>query len=127
MIQVPIPTELEPFVQGVVDSGSYRNPTEVVGEALRLLARREQLLHDVKAGVEQFDRGEYTEYGEDSQETFWPTSRPKRKPVFRKRKTADEPVSSLAIGQERSRRHSTLHSAGQTRRSRQACVCWRIQ
>ena len=70
MIQVPIPAELEPFVQGVVDSGSYRNPTEVVGEALRLLARREQLLHDVKAGVEQLDRGEYTEYDEDSQEEF---------------------------------------------------------
>jgi putative addiction module CopG family antidote len=70
MIQVPIPVELEPFVQGAVDDGSYRNPTEVVGEALRLLARREQLLRDVKAGVEQLDRGEYTEYGDDSQEEF---------------------------------------------------------
>jgi putative addiction module CopG family antidote len=70
MIQVPIPPELEPFVQGVVQNGSYPNPTEVVGEALRLLARREQLLHDVKAGVEQLDRGEYAEYGEDSREEF---------------------------------------------------------
>ena len=70
MIQVSIPTELEPFVEGVVLEGTYHNPTEVVGEALRLLARREQLLHDVKAGVEQLDRGEYTEYGEDSQQEF---------------------------------------------------------
>ena len=69
MIQVPIPTDLEPFVQGVVQSGSYRNPTEVVGEALRLWPR-EQRLHDVKAGVEQLDRGEYTEYGEDAQDEF---------------------------------------------------------
>ena len=70
MIQVSIPTELEPFVEGVVHEGTYHNPTEVVGEALRLLARREQLLHDVKAGVEQLDRGEYTEYGEESQQAF---------------------------------------------------------
>ncbi len=70
MIQVPIPAELESFVQGVVDSGSFRDPAEVVGEALRLLARREQLLHDVKAGVEQLDRGEYTEYGVDSEGEF---------------------------------------------------------
>lgn len=62
MIQVPIPVELEPFVQGVVQRGVYHNPAEVVGEALRLLARRDQLVEDVKAGVEQLDRGEYTEY-----------------------------------------------------------------
>jgi putative addiction module CopG family antidote len=70
MIHVSIPTELEPFVEGVLLEGTYHNPTEVVGEALRLLARREQLLHDVKAGVEQLDRGEYTEYGADSQQEF---------------------------------------------------------
>ena len=70
MIQVPIPAEFESFVQGVVDSGSYHNPAEVVSEALRLLERREQLFQNVKAGVEQLDRGEYTEYGDDSQEEF---------------------------------------------------------
>jgi putative addiction module CopG family antidote len=70
MIQVPIPAELEPFVQGVVENGTYHSPAEVVGEALRLLARREQLLHDVKAGVEQLDCGEYAEYGVDSQQEF---------------------------------------------------------
>lgn len=70
MIHVSIPTELEPFVEGVVLKGTYHNPTEVVGEALRLLARREQLLHDVKAGVEQLDRSEYSEYEEDSYQEF---------------------------------------------------------
>ena len=35
MIEVPIPAELESFVQGVVENGSYRSPAEVVGEALR--------------------------------------------------------------------------------------------
>ena len=68
MIHVAIPAELELFVQGVVRVAVDHDPAEVVGEALRLLARREQLLHDVKAGVEQLDRGEYTEYGVDSQQ-----------------------------------------------------------
>jgi putative addiction module CopG family antidote len=40
MIHVSIPTELEPFVESVVQEGAYHNPTEVMGEALRLLARR---------------------------------------------------------------------------------------
>ncbi len=70
MIQVPIPVELESFVQGVVERGSYHDPAEVVGEALRLLERREQLLQSIKVGVEQLDRGEYTEYSDDSQEEF---------------------------------------------------------
>ncbi len=69
-MQVPIPAELEPFVQGVVESGNYHNPAEVVGEALRLLARRERLLHDVKAGVGQLQRGDYMEYGDDSCRDF---------------------------------------------------------
>ena len=38
MIQVAIPAELEPFVQGVVRSGSYHDPAEVVGEASRCLS-----------------------------------------------------------------------------------------
>jgi putative addiction module CopG family antidote len=70
MIHVSIPTEFEPFVEGVVQQGTYHDPTEVVGEALRLLARREQLLRDVKAGVAQLDRGEYSEYAEGSEQEF---------------------------------------------------------
>jgi putative addiction module CopG family antidote len=70
MIHVSIPTDLEPFVRDVVASGAYHDPAEVVGEALRLLARREQLLHDVKAGIGELDRGEYTEYGEESRRQF---------------------------------------------------------
>ena len=70
MIQVPIPTELEPFVQDVIQNGKYHDPEEVVGVALHLLARREKLLYDVKAGLDQLDRGEYTEYDEDSCRQF---------------------------------------------------------
>jgi hypothetical protein len=48
----------------------YKDPEDVVREALRLLRRRDQLLHDVKAGLEQLDHGVYTEYDEDSCEKF---------------------------------------------------------
>ncbi len=70
MIHVDIPAELELFVQGVVQRGDHHDPAEVVGEGLRLLARREQLLQDVKAGVAQLDRDEYTEYSGDSCQEF---------------------------------------------------------
>jgi putative addiction module CopG family antidote len=70
MIQVPIPTELETFVEGIVRDGTYQNPTEVVGEALRLLARRDQVVREVKTGVSQLDQGDFVEYGEDSEHRF---------------------------------------------------------
>lgn len=70
MMQVPIPVEMEPFVKGIVADGSYHDTAEVVGDALRLLAHRRRLLDDVKAGVAELDRGEYTEYGENSRQAF---------------------------------------------------------
>jgi putative addiction module CopG family antidote len=70
MIHVSIPAELEPFVQGVLQQGKYHDTEEVVGEALRLLARREQLLNDVKAGVAQLDRGECVGYDGASCDEF---------------------------------------------------------
>ena len=69
-MDVPIPAELEQFVQSVLKSGTYSNPAEVVGEALQLLKKREQFRRDVAAGVEQLDRGEYTEYDENSRDRF---------------------------------------------------------
>ena len=89
MIRVPIPAELESFVQGVVENGSYHNPAEVVGEALRLLARREQLLHDVKTGVEQLDHGEYREYGVDSEQEFLADVRTEEKSRFPRAKNSE--------------------------------------
>ena len=65
-MKVAIPVELEPFVQSVIGNGTYKTEAEVVGEALRILKKREQLRRDVDAGVEQLDRGQYSQYGEDS-------------------------------------------------------------
>jgi putative addiction module CopG family antidote len=67
-VNVAIPAEFEPFVESVISAGAYRDPAEVVGEALRLLARRDELRREIRAGVEQLDRGEYTEYDENSLE-----------------------------------------------------------
>ena len=69
-MSVQITPELEGLVQSIFQSGNYRDESEVLDEALRLLEKRERLRRDVKAGVEQLDRGEYTEYGEDSLPRF---------------------------------------------------------
>lgn len=69
-MNVPIPAEFQEFVQSIIRSGSYQTEAEVVGEALRLLSKREELRREVHAGVEQLDRGEYTEYDEDSLPQF---------------------------------------------------------
>lgn len=58
--------ELEGIVKERVASGLYSSPTEVVREALRLIAERDRLMalqrellrQDVQAGLDQLDRGE---------------------------------------------------------------------
>ncbi|MGO8753561.1 MAG: type II toxin-antitoxin system ParD family antitoxin [Thermoguttaceae bacterium] len=69
-MHVVIPREFEPFVARVVENGEFRDESAVVREALRLLEKREQFRAAARAGVEQLDRGEYTEYDEDSLEQF---------------------------------------------------------
>ena len=69
-MDVPIPPALEQFVHNVISTGRFGDAAEVVAEGLRLLERRERLRHQVAAGVEQLDRGEYTEYDEGSFEQF---------------------------------------------------------
>jgi len=64
MIDVSIPAEFEPFVQHAVQSGEFRSPDEVVAEGLRLLRNREALREAVRAGVDQLDAGQYTQYSE---------------------------------------------------------------
>jgi antitoxin ParD1/3/4 len=70
MMQIAIPDEMEAFVKGVVKDGSFRTPVEVIAEALRLLERRQQLTRDIQQGIDQLERGEYTEYGENDLERF---------------------------------------------------------
>jgi len=65
-MNVAIPAELEQFVQGIIGSGNYKTEADVVGEALRLLQKREQLCKDVNAGIEQLEQGK----GIDGEKVF---------------------------------------------------------
>jgi len=69
-MSVEITPELESLVQTILQGGNYRNENEVLDEALRLLEKREQLRREVKAGVEQLDHGEYSEYDHNSRACF---------------------------------------------------------
>ena len=73
-MKVSLTTELEKFVQDKVASGLYYSASEVIREGLRLLkeqdALKEYRLHElrqeIKKGIEQIERGDYTEYDRDS-------------------------------------------------------------
>jgi len=65
MMQVSLTPELESIIQDRIASGQYNTPMEIIREALRLIAerdhfletQRESLRHDIKAGLDQLDKG----------------------------------------------------------------------
>lgn len=65
-----ISRENEQTIHDAISAGGYHSPDEVLTDALRLLRRKQQLVRDVKAGVDQLNRGEYTEYDEESLDRF---------------------------------------------------------
>ena len=67
--------EQQKLIDEMVKSGLFDSPDQVVDTALRLLDERnkqlEALRKDVQVGIDQLDRGEYTEYtGENLHELF---------------------------------------------------------
>src|ERR1035437_2774457 len=68
-MNISLTPELEKFIQNKVDSKMYQTASEVVREALRLLADHDQtrqakleaLRRDIQVGLDQLDRGEYIE------------------------------------------------------------------
>ena len=42
-MQIRLPAALEEFVQSKVSSGLYDNPSDVIGDALRLLKRQDEI------------------------------------------------------------------------------------
>jgi antitoxin ParD1/3/4 len=52
-----ITPELQGLVQSIFHDGQYHDENEVLGEALRLLQRRDQLRRDVDAGIQQLEEG----------------------------------------------------------------------
>jgi antitoxin ParD1/3/4 len=72
---VEIPPDLQQFVHQVIDNGSFKSETEVVGQALRLLQQRQQKLdelrQEIQLGLEQLDRGEGIELDEEGLDAFF--------------------------------------------------------
>lgn len=69
-MSLQISRENEQIIHDAISAGGYHSPDEVLTDALRLLRRKQQLVRDVKAGVDQLNRGEYTEYDEVSLDRF---------------------------------------------------------
>jgi antitoxin ParD1/3/4 len=65
-VNIELTPELEQLVNEKVQSGVYGSATEVIGEALRLLAERDRIREQeieavrgkIRRGIEQLDRGE---------------------------------------------------------------------
>jgi len=57
-MSVEMTPELDGLVQSIFRCGQYRDENEVLGEALRLLERRDQLRRDVNAGIRQLEEGQ---------------------------------------------------------------------
>ena len=68
---VEIPSDFQQFVHTVIDAGSFKNETEVVGEALRLLQERqrriEELRREIQPALDQLDRGEGIEIKDEKE------------------------------------------------------------
>ena len=74
-MSVEIPLNYQAFVKTVIDHGQFQTEEQVVGEALRLLAERnrrvEEFRREVQVGLDQLERGEYTEYDDESLKEFF--------------------------------------------------------
>ena len=72
---VEIPPDLQQFVHQVIDNGSFKSETEVVGQALRLLQQRQQkieeLRREIQPALDQLDRGEGIELDEEGLSLFF--------------------------------------------------------
>lgn len=70
-----LPEGLEQFVQIQLASGKYQSVSEVITEGLRLLQEREGRLEalrkDAQVGLEQLQRGEFTEYDDNTLRDFF--------------------------------------------------------
>lgn len=69
-LALTLASELEALIREKVESGRYRNATEVICEALQVLDDRDRLewlRAEIAIGLEEIERGETVEYTPD----FW--------------------------------------------------------
>jgi len=75
---ISLTAEQDAFVEKVVKDGEYQNASEAVRDALRLLQQRrredalklEMLRAQIKAGVDELDRGDFVEVDDADLENF---------------------------------------------------------
>ncbi len=96
---VEIPPEHEQFVKAVLARGEFQTEGQVISEALRLLEERdrrlEQLRRDIKVGLDQLDRGEFTDYDEQSLKAFFEQIKVEGRKASARAKAADESFSPI--------------------------------
>ncbi|HEY2760507.1 MAG TPA: hypothetical protein VGI75_07180 [Pirellulales bacterium] len=57
-MSIQITGEMEQLIHAICLGGNYANEMEVMGEALKLLSRREQLRGEIQAGIAELDAGQ---------------------------------------------------------------------
>ena len=73
-MNISLTPQLEAQVRGMVNSGQYASVSEVIRAALRLLEHQEklkeiqlkELREEVMEGAKQYERGEYSEFTDDT-------------------------------------------------------------
>ena len=86
-MNVSLTPALEEMVQKKVASGLYNSASEVIREALRLLAENDKIQHaklmalreDIDIGLRQLDNGQFTEHDGESSETLVKQIKSRRK------------------------------------------------
>jgi len=86
-MNVSLTPALEKMVQKKVASGLYNSASEVIREALRLLAENDKmkqaklkaLREDVDVGLRQLDKGQFTEYDGESSKALLKQIKSRRK------------------------------------------------
>ena len=61
-MSITLPSDILDYVQQAVATGVHHDEAAVLAEGVRLLQRRDHFRQQAKLGVEQLDRGEFTEY-----------------------------------------------------------------
>lgn len=69
-MSVEIPPQYLPFVQKAIASGRFESEGALVGEALKLLLRREREIELVEVGLDELERGEYLEFDDEGLKQF---------------------------------------------------------
>ncbi len=69
-MSIAIDPALRAFVDECVRSGKYADESQVVNMALAQMHEREQLLREIDAGLADFERGDFVEYGPNDRQRF---------------------------------------------------------